>query len=574
MRATFILWALRAVAGMGLCVAMGTASAQSCQWFQQIKFADGAVGCTTDYAFLKDASISTTGRSVIAEIGSQQHNAVAASDNPQLCPAVSVVAGPGGASPMAFIVRAGASSSQQLAAMIADVCAARARSLNPSCSCVPIFLDGISQLSKKQFDLIYGSPAQQVAALGAGGSVAAAQPSAPMSVGSAAPTPAPLAATAQPAVAAPPVSLSAGAAAATPVAVASTPAVSPPPAPAAAQPDPQAERMMVELAAARAMLEQMRKQQEELLKTTQTAMSQAAQQAAATQAAMQAAQAQAAQQTEDARRAQAQAQQQTAAAQAALQAAQAARTQVAAAPVVAARPEPVVPRMTARALIIGNSGYTHFGALPNPRRDATAMAERLRGLGIEADVVIDADRDSLIKALNDFEAKARRVDVNILFYAGHGVQVEGVNYMVPVNMRADGVTAGYIRLAAIPLGAILDYMPAKTRLVFLDACRDNPAARSLVATRSASSVGLAPVQTVSGTLISYATRDGAVAEDGAGQNSPYTTALLRHLGDPDDIAIVLRRVRTAVMQATGGKQEPWDYGSLTGDAIVLGRMAR
>jgi hypothetical protein len=334
------------------------------------------------------------------------------------------------------------------------------------------------------------------------------------------------------------------------------------------------------------MLEQMRKQQEEMLKTTQAAMSQAAQQAeearraqaqaaqqaAATQAAMQAAQVQAAQQAEEARRAQAQAAQQTAAAQAALQAAQTARVQAAAAP--ARPPEPSFPRMTARALIIGNSGYQHFGALPNPRRDATAMAERLRSLGIEADVVIDADRDTLIKALNDFEAKARRVDVNILFYAGHGVQVEGINYMVPVNMRADGITAGYIRLAAIPLGAILDYMPAKTRLVFLDACRDNPAARSLVATRSASSVGLAPVQTVSGTLISYATRDGATAEDGTGQNSPYTTALLRHIGDPEDIAIVLRRVRTAVMQATGGKQEPWDYWSLTGDAVVLGRMGR
>jgi len=233
-----------------------------------------------------------------------------------------------------------------------------------------------------------------------------------------------------------------------------------------------------------------------------------------------------------------------------------------------------VARLSARALVIGNSNYTSFGALPNPRNDARAIAAKLRSFNIEVDLVLDADRDAMVKALNDYASRAAGRDVNILFYAGHGVQVEGTNYLVPTNMRADGISAGYIKLAGISLNAALDYLPARTRLVFLDACRDNPAARSLVATRGAGSVGLAPTAAATGTLIAYATKDGATAEDGAGINSPYTAALLAHLDAPDDIALVLRQVRQAVMRATSNRQEPWEYGSLVGSQLVLSRMAR
>lgn len=232
------------------------------------------------------------------------------------------------------------------------------------------------------------------------------------------------------------------------------------------------------------------------------------------------------------------------------------------------------PRQRARALVIGNGRYTHLGVLPNPTRDAEAMAAKLRGYGIEVDLVLDADRDRLVQALAAYQQRAAGSDVDILFYAGHGLQVGGANYIVPVDMRGEGISAAGVRLSSVSLEDMLEYLPARTRIVFLDACRDNPVARSLVATRSVAGIGLAPVQGTTGTLISYATKDGAVAEDGRGRHSPYTAALLEHLDLPLDIAVVLRRVREAVMSATGNRQQPWEYGSLVGDELVLSRLAR
>jgi len=236
--------------------------------------------------------------------------------------------------------------------------------------------------------------------------------------------------------------------------------------------------------------------------------------------------------------------------------------------------EPARKKQRARALVIGNSRYTHLGTLVNPRRDAEAMAAKLRGYGIEVDLALDTDRPGLVKALSTFQSRASGYDVNILFYAGHGLQVAGINYIVPVDMNAEGASVGAVKLNGVSLDDALDYLPASTRVVFLDACRDNPISRSLRSTRSGAGVGLAPVSTVSGTLLSYATRDGATAEDGTGTNSPYTTALLRHLDAEEDIALVLRRVRQAVLAATGQRQEPWEYGSLVGDQLVLSRLAK
>jgi hypothetical protein len=253
--------------------------------------------------------------------------------------------------------------------------------------------------------------------------------------------------------------------------------------------------------------------------------------------------------------------------------------------VARARPAPAGPAATvaapgrkpqrARALVIGNSRYVHLGALPNPGRDAEAIAAKLRGYGIEVDLALDTDRPGLVKALSAFQARATGYDVNLLFYAGHGLQVGGINYIVPVDMNPEGVTVGSIKLNGVSLDDALEYLPATTRVVFLDACRDNPISRSLRNTRSGAGVGLAPAATVSGTLLSYATRDGAVAEDGTGQNSPYTTALLKHLDAEDDIALVLRRVRQEVLRSTSQRQEPWEYGSLVGEQqLVISRLAR
>jgi uncharacterized caspase-like protein len=113
------------------------------------------------------------------------------------------------------------------------------------------------------------------------------------------------------------------------------------------------------------------------------------------------------------------------------------------------------------------------------------------------------------------------------------------------------------------------YLPGKTKLVFLDACRDNPL---LTAGVRGVSKGLAPINVSEGTLISYATKDGQTAEDGSGRNSPFTAALLEHIDEPRDIGVVLRKVREKVMQRTNGRQQPWEYGSLTGGELVLSKI--
>ena len=146
------------------------------------------------------------------------------------------------------------------------------------------------------------------------------------------------------------------------------------------------------------------------------------------------------------------------------------------------------------------------------------------------------------------------------------MQVQGVNYMIPIDMSLSDPSQA--TLQAVSLTQVVEqYLPGKTKLVFLDACRDNPIVAAGV--RGASK-GLAPINVSEGTLIAYATKDGQTAEDGVGaKNSPFTRALLDHLADPFDIGVVLRRVREKVMQATGGKQQPWEYGSLIGGELVL-----
>lgn len=233
----------------------------------------------------------------------------------------------------------------------------------------------------------------------------------------------------------------------------------------------------------------------------------------------------------------------------------------------------VSPRQKVRALVIGNGNYRGLTVLPNAPADAKALAAKFRALGIEVDLVLDATREQMVASLAKYEQRSAQYDVNIFFYAGHGIQVAGSNYLAPIDLSTETMSVGSVKLNSVALGDVLEYMTAKTRLVFLDACRNNPISRSLMATRTVSALGLAPVSVATGTLISYATRDGSVAEDGNGTNSPYTTALLKHLDAEEDIAVVLRRVRQAVLAATGNRQEPWEYGSLVGDELVLSQIA-
>jgi hypothetical protein len=221
--------------------------------------------------------------------------------------------------------------------------------------------------------------------------------------------------------------------------------------------------------------------------------------------------------------------------------------------------------MKAYALVIGNSAYAGNNRLANPVNDARAVASKLRDLGFKVTEITDADRSKLVSALAQFSRTASDADLSLLFYAGHGVQITGTNYMLPIDLNLNDLTQA--PLQGISLNDVVDkYLPGKTKLVFLDACRDNPLMQ--VASRSVSR-GLAPINVSEGTLISYATKDGSVAQDGDGKNSPFTSALLEHIGDPDDIAVVLRKVREKVMKTTGNKQQPWEYGSLTGGALVL-----
>jgi uncharacterized caspase-like protein len=221
--------------------------------------------------------------------------------------------------------------------------------------------------------------------------------------------------------------------------------------------------------------------------------------------------------------------------------------------------------LNAHALVIGNGAYSGSSKLLNPVNDAKAMSDKLRNLGFNVTEALDADRLKLVNALSRFSKTAANADITLLFYAGHGVQITGTNYMLPIDLNLNDLTQA--PLQGISLNDVVEkYLPGKTKLVFLDACRDNPLMQ--VASRGVTR-GLAPINVSEGTLISYATKDGSVAQDGDGKNSPFTSALLEHIGDPDDIAVVLRKVREKVMKTTGNKQQPWEYGSLTGGALVL-----
>jgi hypothetical protein len=221
--------------------------------------------------------------------------------------------------------------------------------------------------------------------------------------------------------------------------------------------------------------------------------------------------------------------------------------------------------LNTHALIIGNSSYGGSAKLSNPTNDAKAMSAKLRGLGFNVTEALDVDRNKLVTTLAQFSRTAASADITLLFYAGHGVQISGTNYMLPVDINLSDLSQ--VPLQGVSLNSVVEqYLPGKTKLVFLDACRDNPLMQT--ASRSVTR-GLAPINVSEGTLISYSTKDGQVAQDGDGKNSPFTTALLAHLGDPDDIAVVLRKVREDVLKNTGGRQQPWEYGSLTGGALVL-----
>lgn len=221
------------------------------------------------------------------------------------------------------------------------------------------------------------------------------------------------------------------------------------------------------------------------------------------------------------------------------------------------------------ALVIGNGEYTDLRPpLPNPPADATEIGKALGRLGFDVEIVTDADKAAMEDATARLARKARSADVTLLFFAGHGIQDLGKNYLAPVDADLSDETD--LRRRFVRLDDVLDDLAgAKGALILmLDACRDNAAVEALRAavpkTRSAGvSRGLAPVPRTDGLLVAFATQPTRVADDGVGRHSPFTEALLAHLGDADaEFRTVLTRVRVAVARATNNRQVPETTDSL------------
>jgi uncharacterized caspase-like protein len=224
------------------------------------------------------------------------------------------------------------------------------------------------------------------------------------------------------------------------------------------------------------------------------------------------------------------------------------------------------------ALLIGNAAYVHAGALANPANDARDMAAALQELGFEAILGLDLDKRAFDAKVREFSRALAQADTGLLFYAGHGLQVAGRNHLVPVDAQLQSERD--LDFEAVSLNFVLKQMElereGKTNIVFLDACRDNPLARNLARSMGARSAsvgrGLAQVQTGVGTFIAYSTQPGNVALDGAGRNSPFTSALAKTLKEPGrNLTGVMVEVRKEVLSLTAGKQVPWDHSALTGD---------
>jgi uncharacterized caspase-like protein len=219
------------------------------------------------------------------------------------------------------------------------------------------------------------------------------------------------------------------------------------------------------------------------------------------------------------------------------------------------------------ALVVGNSAYKHAGTLSNPKNDADDMAAALKALDIEVIKGLDLDKAGLEREVRKFSAALSGADVGIFFYAGHGLQVNGNNYLVPVDAELSSADALEFEMVRLDLVQRIMEGNAKTNILFLDACRNNPLVRNLaraLGTRSASiGRGLAAAESGVGTLISFSTQPGNVALDGTGRNSPYTGPLVKRIGRPgDDVLTVLTDVRNEVLAATADKQVPWENHAL------------
>jgi hypothetical protein len=224
------------------------------------------------------------------------------------------------------------------------------------------------------------------------------------------------------------------------------------------------------------------------------------------------------------------------------------------------------------ALVIGNSGYKAVTALQNPANDSADIARALEALDFEVELVSDLTFDKMRRSLRSFSKRASGADVALVFYAGHGIEVDGQNYLIPVDARLE--SSDDVDYEALPLNLVMGSLNGakKLKLVLLDACRNNPfiAGMKTSGAKRAIGRGLARVEPSVGTLVGFAAKEGTTASDGDGRNSPYTKALLEHLDEPGlEINLLFRKVRDSVLSQTNGEQEPFTYGSLPGRQLYL-----
>lgn len=234
------------------------------------------------------------------------------------------------------------------------------------------------------------------------------------------------------------------------------------------------------------------------------------------------------------------------------------------------------------ALVIGMAKYQTVVQLDNTVNDANAIADTLKKIGFAVTEITDAGGDDMRAALEEFAFRAETADLALVYYAGHGVEVSGENFLIPVDAK---VTSNKdVQRQAVSLKQVLASVEGarKMRIVILDSCRNNPFGDALdtvalqqtqaqtEATRSARGGGLAPPSPDRGTLVAFAASDGAVALDGAGKNSPFAQALVDNLPQPNlEISLMFRQIRDDVLQTTGNRQEPHTYGSLSGTPFYL-----
>ncbi|MEL6205933.1 MAG: caspase family protein [Pseudomonadota bacterium] len=237
------------------------------------------------------------------------------------------------------------------------------------------------------------------------------------------------------------------------------------------------------------------------------------------------------------------------------------------------------------AMVIGMGEYAALPSLANPIRDAEGVASTLSQIGFEVETLVDRPQSEVLAALDRFAFQAETADLALIYFAGHGVQVQGENYLLPVDARVTS-NADIARQSL----SLKDFLSAvdrarRMRIVILDACRDNPfgdfiTAADLASTptatntteegRSVGGGGLAPPEPERGTLVAYAARDGQVALDGVGENSPFAKALIETLPRQGlEISLMFRQVRDKVLDRTSNQQEPYVYGSLPGLPFYL-----